>query len=159
MRSEISNVRIPAEHINPELLPRLLRELAEVIGLSATLALAEAYPGVAVYIPSQPHPDHPLAKLIGYQNLQRLAAAYGQDHLRMPKLDAAIRQIKHRLVRDLKARQHSNRAIALQVGYTTRRIEQLNSEHAADGEQEDLFSSPKKSASVPATSTKTRLVR
>lgn len=132
-------MRIPADHINPDLLPRLLRELAGIIGLGATLALAEAYPGVAVYIPSQPHPDHPLAKLIGFQNLQRLAAVYGQEHLRMPKLDAAIRQIKHRLVRDLKGQHHSNRAIALQLGYTVRRVEQLNSAHAASDEQDDLF--------------------
>lgn len=129
---------INAADINAQLLPRMLRELAECIGLEATLKLAQAYPGVSVYVPSNPEPNHALVAVIGYEALRKLAAAYGQEHLRLPKVDAATRQIKHAMVRELRKQNMSNRAIALRTGYTQRRVEQLNSE-APDDTQPDFF--------------------
>lgn len=123
-------MNLTAAQINPDLLPQSLRDLVEVIGVDATLKLVQHRPGVPVYVPARPHADHPLAAVIGLEALTQLSAVYAQEHLRLPKLDAAARQVKHALVRQLRAAQMSNRDIALQVGYTQRRVEQLGQQAA-----------------------------
>lgn len=131
-------MEILAKHIDPDLLPQLCQELSEIIGLDATLKLVKAYPGVRLYIPANPHPDHPIAQAIGFDALCELAKVYGQETLLLPKLDAAERQIKHQMVASLTAQNHSVRTIALAVGYSTRRVEQLRSRQQRD-DQPDLF--------------------
>lgn len=127
-----------ADNLTQTSLPPVLQELAELIGLSAALKLAAAYPGVAVYIPSKPHQGHPLSMIVGYENLKRLADVYGQDNLKMPNI--AVRNMKHQLVRELRAEGKSIRDAALATGFTTRRVEQLCAgDKAADKRQSDLF--------------------
>lgn len=129
---------ICADDINVDLLPQLLRELADIIGLDATLKLTEAYPGVSIYVPAVPRPHHKLASIIGYDNLVALSDIYGKDYLAMPKLDAAVRQIKHALIRDMQGK-FSARQMALATGYTTRRVLQIKSQGNDHDQQQDLF--------------------
>jgi hypothetical protein len=130
---------IPAHRLNPNLLPQLMQELADVIGLDAALKLVKAYPGVSLYIPEHPHPDHAIAQSIGFDALCKLAKVYAQETLRLPKLDAAVRQIRHQVIADMLDRNCSTRAIALATGYTARRVEQLRSGQLPDLRQNDLF--------------------
>ncbi len=130
-------MELRADDINAEQLPLLLRELSKLIGLPDSLKLASAFPGVPVYVPARPHPDHPIAQIIGFDSLQKLSDIYGQEYLRMPNI--TVRKLKHQLVQELRARNVSTRQIALQTGFCQRRIEQLNQGRKTQDNQADLF--------------------
>ena len=53
-------------------LPGLLGELVEVIGLEATLQLADQYGGIQVDIPRRARPDHWLVRCIGQEKSDAL---------------------------------------------------------------------------------------
>lgn len=132
-------MEIPAHRLNPDLLPQLIQELADVIGLDAALKLVKAYPGVSLYIPANPHPDHMIATIIGFKAFCDLSKVYAQETLRLPKLDAAERQIKHQVVAEMLDQNHSTRTVALATGYSSRRIEQLRNGQLRDTRQNDFF--------------------
>lgn len=128
--------------INADILPQLHRELAELIGLPATLALGERYNGVHVYIPQVAHEDHDIAKAIGFELFEVLVANYQNEELRFPKLDAAFRQIKARVIAEMTKAQCPIREIALNTGYTQRRVQQIRSElkiRVVNDRQNELF--------------------
>lgn len=132
-------MEIPAHRINPDYLPQLLQDLADIIGLDAALKLVKAFPGVSIYIPAHPHPDHFIAEIIGFDALCALSKVYTQETLRLPKLDAAERQIKHQVVAEMLDRNCSTRTVALATGYSARRIEQLRSSQLGSSPQSDFF--------------------
>ncbi|MGB1238552.1 MAG: hypothetical protein ACPG4U_10105 [Pseudomonadales bacterium] len=129
---------IESTDIQSDLLPQGLQELCQVIGLKATLNLAKAYPGVTLYIPAVPVQGHAIANVVGLDAFQKLVHVYQQETLRIPKLDAAIRQVKHKAVINLKQHGESNRNIALELGYTQRYVEMLVSAQRAES-QIDMF--------------------
>lgn len=57
-------------------LPETLREIAEVIGLEATITLVKARGGTSIYIPAYCKTDHWLAKLLGKEPADKLCAHY-----------------------------------------------------------------------------------
>lgn len=127
-----------APQINARMLPRLLRDIADIIGLDAALKLVRAYSGLRLYIPERAHAGHPVAQIIGVENLQKLANIYGRENLSLPKIDAADRQIKHHTVHALRASGIPVKHVARETGYTERRIYQLERE-GDDDNQPDLF--------------------
>lgn len=129
-------MELRAETLNQALLPPILRELSELIGLRSALALAQAYPGVAVYIPSRPHKGHHLAALVGYEQLVKLSEVYGQESLKLP--NTVVRKLKHQVVHDMRSQGKSARKAALATGYTERRVQQICSE-THDDRQTDFF--------------------
>lgn len=133
-----SNAQMDAQLIDVDLLPAVLQELCGVIGLDATLALANRWPGVPLYIPATATAEHPLATVIGLEAMAQLVEIYRTDTIDVPKLDAAQCQIKHRVVRQLRSAGHSNRAVALACGYTQRYVEMLNQQER-ERTQQDLF--------------------
>ena len=124
--------------INADLLPHSLQELTDVIGLTAALKLAAAFPGVPLYIPAKAEPDHRIAQIIGIDAFTALVKEYQQDTLKLPKVDAAERQIKHGMVKAMKREGQSNRTIALEMNYTQRHVERLVSNQRNDL-QNDMF--------------------
>ena len=111
-----------------------------MIGLPATLELGEAYNGVRVYIPTMAHEDHKIAQLVGLDCFEELVCQYGGEEIQFPKLDAAVRQIKVRMISEMLAAKMSTKDIALNTGYTQRRIQQLKSElHMDYDDQFSLF--------------------
>lgn len=114
--------------INPDILPELHRELAGLIGLPATLELGEAYNGVYLYVPIQVHDDHPLTNIVGADAFAALVDQYGGSNLMFPKLDAAARQIKYQIIAQMTKKQCSVKDIALNTGYSQRRVLQIRHE-------------------------------
>lgn len=57
-------------------LPPFLQEVSGLIGFPATLQLAKMFGGLRFYIPAQASADHPIAKIIGLQNMAKLCAEY-----------------------------------------------------------------------------------
>lgn len=126
------------KHINADLLPGSLQELAEDIGLDATLKLAEAYPSIPFYIPAKAEENHPIAGLIGMQAFEDLVRIYSGDTIKLAKVDAAQRQIKHCMLKRLKKEGASNRQVAILFQYSLRHVERLVSDQRHE-EQHDLF--------------------
>ncbi len=136
--AELQAQALDAQLIDVDLLPAALQELCSVIGLDATLALAGHWPGVPLYIPATASAEHAIAEVIGLEPFRQLVKVYRTDTLHLPKIDAAVRQVKHRVVRQLRNAGRSNREVALMCGYTQRYIEMLNRQDRDDA-QPDLF--------------------
>lgn len=106
-------------------LPESLRDLTDIIGLESTLKLATLFPGVPLYIPSHSRADHPIATVIGEEKFSKLVYYYEGDTIKLAKIDAVDRQIRHKRVRILKERGMTNREIAIELKYSQRHIERL----------------------------------
>lgn len=104
-------------------LPGVLREIAEIVGVDATLTLARARGGTEVYIPAQSRPGHWLVKAVGEQAARRICREYAGATLMLPLgptgTMAQARHVADRMIRE----GHSSAAIASTVGLTTRAIE------------------------------------
>jgi len=76
-------------------LPNSLQDIAELIGLAATVKLVETYGGVRIYVPQTIEPDHALAALLGHDNALRLARAYGgHEHFDLPRATLAVKRAR-----------------------------------------------------------------
>lgn len=84
--------------IETDLLPPSARELAEVIGLDATLALIEHYGGTRLYVPEHIGADHPLARAIGMQAAHTLVEHYARDSIDVPRAWRAARAVLYRQI-------------------------------------------------------------
>jgi hypothetical protein len=97
---------------------------------------------VHVYVPQTAHEEHEIAKVIGLELFEILVANYQNEELRFPKLDAAWRQIKARLIAEMTRAHCPVREIALNTGYTQRRVQQIRRElgiKSANDKQIDMF--------------------
>lgn len=106
-------------------LPPRLRDLQDLLGPVACLLLLEAHGGEALYIPSRPGADHPLAAAIGLPALERLARHHGGEKLQLPKLDAIQRQLRLQELRALRQDGMSVAGLARRFNLTPRRVRQI----------------------------------
>lgn len=127
-----------AELINADILPAMHRELAELIGLHATLELGELYNGVRMYVPTALKDDHPALNVLGPYLFEQLIDEYGGEEIAFPKLDAAVRQIKVKLIADLLSKRCTTKEIALQTGLTQRRVQQIKAELGIVGNDDQM---------------------
>ena len=105
-----------------QLLPKRLRDFVRLIGLPATLKLVERYGGTRLYIPANPHAEHPLAQLIGLDKLQALSSVYAlEDHFDIPKAERALRHLRDQEIREA-YKTRSASALAREHGLTERQI-------------------------------------
>jgi hypothetical protein len=63
--------------ITPLMLPAVLRQIAELIGIDAAVKIARAFGGTSLTIPQTMGPDHKLAQLIGLADASTIAAHFG----------------------------------------------------------------------------------
>lgn len=110
-------------------LPPLFRELIDVVGEPAALALVSARPGLRVYIPNVNwlgnQPDNWLVQLLGEPLALKLGARYGHTWLKLPKLDSIQREARHRAIIAAHAGGESTPELAIRFGYTERHIERI----------------------------------
>lgn len=81
-------------NINPDLLPRTAREIAEVIGYPAMMELVEAYGGVSLSLsqgltPSGQASFAAMAEVIGVEAARALARHFRRERLSVPRCTAA----------------------------------------------------------------------
>lgn len=90
----------PWADLSTEMLPKLLQDFVRLIGLVATMLIVQRYGGRRLYVPINPHADHPIAKLIGLEKLTILSKVYGlEDHFSIPKAERALRHIRDEKIR------------------------------------------------------------
>lgn len=85
--------------IEARYLPPNLQEMAQVIGLPATLMIVREYGGTRVWVPKTASPDHPLWRLIGPEALARLCQHYGGEFLDIAKGEIAIKAVRDAAIR------------------------------------------------------------
>lgn len=103
--------------------PEGLRQLADIIGPEATLALAELKGGISIYVPKTPFAGCQLLPIIGEQALAALCRQYGGDWMNVP-LGKFIDAYKPKIL-DLHGRGMSKRQIALKLGCTERYVREV----------------------------------
>jgi hypothetical protein len=106
-------------------LPDTLRDLIEVIGLSATTVLLGHYGGSRLYIPKHPAADNPLIELLGLETVTKLTARYQLCVLEIPKLDAIHRFERDMTIRRRLANGESPRKLSTEYGLTIRHLRRI----------------------------------
>ena len=108
-------------------LPESLREVVDLIGLTATLKLVEHFGGaIAVYVPRAIEDDHPLTRAVGLVAARKLSSLYGGDCLRnIPRCARGLRRIRDAEIRRRRSPSgggESPAQLALAFGLTERQI-------------------------------------
>jgi hypothetical protein len=111
---------IPEHH-----LPASVRELVEVIGLAAALAIVEARGGVRLSVPTKATADHWLVEVIGLPALEQLVAVYAGEELEIARCAAALRTLQERRIVAEFESGASNAELARKYQYTERGIRKL----------------------------------
>lgn len=124
--------------IDTILLPGVLPEMVELIGIADTMKIVEEYGGVRLYIPQDVTPEHPLVLLIGFEHAQKLAEHFGGERPEIPLVTAIMRQ-----ARDIEIRNQwptlSQRQLALKYKTTERNIRLILGKCELDEKQMQLF--------------------
>ncbi len=134
--------RIEAASTLPDdCLPASVRELVDVIGLAAALAIVEARGGIRLCVPKMAAPDHWLAQAIGMHALRALVAYYGGEEIEIAKCAAAMQRLREQEIDAAAQQGETNTTLARRYGYTERGIRKLRRrvEAQRDDDQPDLF--------------------
>lgn len=127
-------------------LPQLLAEIADVVGIDAALAIAEAKGGQAVSIPSRMADDHWLVRAIGRDKALALSHHFGSG-VRRVQLEVPLgpsgsyladRRRRARLVREALAEGTTANEAARRAGITRRSVHRQKA-RGSDGGQGTLL--------------------
>lgn len=138
------------------LLPETARTLIRLVGLTATMRLVEAWPGIKFPVSKNQRRDgairfEMLAEIVGVEAAETITRHFGGDVLNIPKCQDALRELQHRQIRaefDSITREHTAvyavTQLALQHRLADRTIwrilKQLDSTVQAEGDKQlNLF--------------------
>lgn len=109
-----------ADAASLDLLPPVARDLAECIGLEATLALAQRWGGLRIWIPANPGAE--LIALLGAGPALKLCQTYTNERIELPRCVRQLRAVRDRaILAALQGNSNANQA-ALGAGLTRRQI-------------------------------------
>lgn len=120
-----------------DLLPPLVAELAETIGLAPALALVEWKWGSRYHVPEKlpTEPTHPLLTRLGADAAAELVKHWGGLRIDIPKCAAALRAVRDERIRAARAGGMSEAEACRQFGLAPRRVRQITSEGREEGQQ------------------------
>ena len=122
-----------------DLLPPVARDLAETIGLDATLALVERWGGTPLWVRPEPWPE--LVTVIGQEAAGKLCYAYALCRLDIPRCVRSVRACRDRAILAASAAGATGSDLARAYGLTRRQITKIR-RAGRDSEptpQTDLF--------------------
>jgi hypothetical protein len=128
------------EALHKDLPPRAA-ELAEVIGLAATLRLVEGWGGLRQYVPAPAHlhADHPLVRQLGREAARRLAEHYAREKIDVPRCLSALRAARDRRIVAEHEQGASGRELAMRYQLTERQIWTILAREQPENPTGDLF--------------------
>lgn len=91
------------DEIDINILPGVLREMTDLIGLPATMQIVQRHGGTRLWVPALVEtlaPDHKLVKLVGMAAARTLSEQYGGETLEIPKAERALRAIRDKAIRE-----------------------------------------------------------
>lgn len=124
--------------LNPDYLPPKARELAQLIGLPALLALVEQYGGRRLKIPAVVREAHSLHTLLGATALTALVSDYGGDEIDIPLLHAAKRRLIWADIQQRRANGETVASLAGEYRMTERAVYKIQRRDDVDDKQADL---------------------
>ncbi len=107
------------------LLPKRVRELVEVVGITAALKIVDLRGGGRLEVPRRAKPEHWLVEHIGLDALVKLVAYYDGERIEIDRCANLALMIKERLIVAEFERGASNWQLAQKHGYTERGIRVL----------------------------------
>ncbi|WP_046079657.1 Mor transcription activator family protein [Halomonas sp. HG01] len=119
-------------------LPQSLTDVAEAIGLAATLALVEHAGGVRIYVPERLGDEHRLIDWLGREAAVRLSEALAMEELVVPRCADALRRVRNRQMRLERDQGARPAELALRYRLTERQVYTILSR--ADDEARDQIS-------------------
>jgi hypothetical protein len=111
------------------LLPRFLQELAQWVSIKGLLALVESYGGTDIFVPAKPKIKSRLASVLSPEDFAALCSTFGGERVGVPRAHLLRTHVRARRVIALRASGKSASAVALVVGISMRRVEQITSGH------------------------------
>lgn len=105
-------------------LPRVLKEIAEVVGLPAADALSRRWGGQKLYIPKNPKKDGELMQLLGTPAASALGHHFGGEVLTIPFGSEAWRALRHQEIQR-RYKRESAAEIARDFGMHERSIHRI----------------------------------
>lgn len=107
-------------------LPGSMREIADLVGLSAVIDLMRVYGGVRVYVPdgkTRLPRDHWLLVTVGERAASQLCQFFGGTEVKVPRGEPGLRAARDRVIRRRFANGGSCRELALAFWLTETAIE------------------------------------
>ena len=108
-----------------ELLPPLVRDIADVIGLQATLVLCDAWGGIRWSVPTTHRADSTLSRLIGADCAEAFIRVFGGEKLDLPRCTRALIAAEHAALYADRDRGMTAPALALKYRCTERWVWEL----------------------------------
>ena len=128
------------DSVSADDLPPRLAQLAELIGLTATLRLVDARGGTVVYVPDVATTEHWLARLLGIEVLAKLVKAYPRDFMHIDRAAGALRAARDRHIVARHRDGQSTASLALDYQLTQRQVFNILARTGTpDDTQPDLF--------------------
>jgi Mor transcription activator family len=112
------------EEIDINILPGVLREMVDLIGLPATMQIVQRHGGTRLWVPALIEtlaPDHKLVKLVGMTSARTLSEQYGGETLEIPKAERALRAIRDKAIREQWPHK-SQSQLAIEYNLTERQV-------------------------------------
>ena len=86
-------------NIPPELLPKEVATMANLVGLEAAMAIVKTYGGRRLYIPRKARQGHQLVPLIGMEKLEALCRHYNGERFGIPTCTRALAYMRNQEIR------------------------------------------------------------
>lgn len=123
---------IPARRIETTLLPQSLQDIADVIGIAATLKLVERYGGRRLCVPRRLDPGHELISVLGQRAATALVSTYALERISVPSAGRTLVAERDKEIRARKGRQTVS-GLAEEFGLTERQVYRILAEEEARG--------------------------
>lgn len=104
--------------MNLEEFPETIRNLAEIIGLPATLAIVAVRGGTRIYIPIKSTPDHWLISIVGKDAFAELTKNYQGELIEIPRCAHSRKLAIEQEIAEAARAGAGTRELALRFGYT-----------------------------------------
>ncbi len=136
MKDKTVDIANLANELSLELLPTIIVEIANLVGMSKTMQLVQAFGGTDLTMPigvENSMTEQALISAVGEETAQLLMENYGGDRLYIPRCEVALRDLRNnRLMAELKqavmngmSQTKAIRRLAIQYELSERRIYEL----------------------------------
>jgi Mor family transcriptional regulator len=112
---------------------RIVKELADTIGLADAIALVRRWGGRRLYCPVQVGPGDPLALTMGLESARRLVAAFGGQSLQLPAERNALLDLRNAAIVAAAAGGQSHEKIGITYGLTRQAVSHILRVHRGRG--------------------------
>jgi len=114
---------------------RILRELADKVGLADTIEIVRRWGGRELYVHAKVEPGDPLALVMGLESARRLVEHFGGQRLQLPAERNALLDLRNAAIIAEHKEGHSHEQIGVRYGLTRQAVSHILRVHR---EREEL---------------------